>query len=63
MKPDYAFEFNDLAVLLTLELTEPADHADIEAITTSSTAAMGPPPGAEQGGHRPALRLVPDCLP
>ena len=27
MKPDYAFEFKDLAVLLALELTEPADHA------------------------------------
>jgi hypothetical protein len=27
---DYAFEFKDLTVLLGLELTEPADHADIE---------------------------------
>jgi hypothetical protein len=26
MKPDYAFEFKDLAVLLALELTEPTDH-------------------------------------
>ena len=32
MNPDYAFEFKDLAVLLGLELTEPADHADIDAI-------------------------------
>jgi hypothetical protein len=33
MKPDYAFEFKDLTVLLGLELTEPADLADVEAIT------------------------------
>jgi len=32
VNPDYAFEFKDLAVLLGLELTEPADHADIDAI-------------------------------
>jgi hypothetical protein len=66
MKPDYAFEFKDLAVLLTLELTEPADHADIEAITTILDRRHGAHTSqpAEQGDrHRPALRLVPDCLP
>jgi hypothetical protein len=44
VKADYAFEFKDLAVLLGLELTEPADHADIEVSNTSSTATPQPTP-------------------
>ena len=43
MKPDYAFEFKGLAVLLPLELTEPADEADIEAITTILDRRPGGP--------------------
>jgi hypothetical protein len=66
MKPDYAFEFKDLTVLLGLELTEPADHADIEAITTilnRRRAAHTSQPAEHRDWHRPSLRLVPDCPP
>ena len=66
MKPDYAFEFKDLTVLLGLELTEPADHADIEAINTilNRRRAAHTSQPAEQGDwHRPTLHLVPDCPP
>ena len=52
MKPDYAFEFKDLAVLLALKLTEPADQADIEATPPSSTAAAVPTLPA-RGARRP----------
>ena len=66
MKPDYAFHFNDLAVLLGLDLTEPADHADIDAISAvlgrRLAARTSQPP--EQGDrYRPTLHLVPDCAP
>jgi hypothetical protein len=54
----YAFEFKGLAVLLALELTEPADEADIEAITTILDRRPGgrTPPGprseeADTGQH------------
>jgi len=66
MKPDYAFEFKDLAVLLGLDLTEPADQADIEAISTilDRRCAAHTSQPAEQGDrYRPTLHLVPDCPP
>ena len=70
MKPDYAFEFKDLAVLLALELTEPADQADIEATTTTTTTILDRHRGAhtyqpaeQEDRHRPTLHLVPDCPP
>lgn len=66
MKPDYAFEFEDLTVLLQLERTEPADHADIEAITTilnRRRAAHIAQPVQQGDWHRPTLHLVPDCPP
>jgi hypothetical protein len=66
MKPDYAFEVEDLTVLLGLERTEPADHADIEAITTilNRRRADHIAQPVQQGDwHRTTLHLVPDCLP
>jgi hypothetical protein len=65
VKRDYAFRFPDLAVLLGLDLTEPADHADIEAIRTIlDRRAAHASQRAEQGDrHRPTLHLVPDCPP
>jgi hypothetical protein len=64
MKPDCAFEFKDLAVLLALDLTEPADQADIEAINTIRRCAAHTSQPAEQGDrYRPTLHLVPDCPP
>jgi hypothetical protein len=66
VNPDYAFEFKDLAVLLGLELTEPADHADIEAINTilnRRRAAHTSQPAGQGDRHRPTLHLVPDCPP
>ena len=66
MKPDYAFQFKDLAVLLGLDLTEPADHADIDAINTilDRRCAAHTSQPAEQGDwYRPTLHLVPDCPP
>lgn len=66
MKPDYAFQFKDLAVLLRLDLTESADHADIDAISTilDRRCAAHTSQPAEQGDrYRPTLHLVPDCPP
>ena len=66
MMTDYAFEFKDLAVLLGLELTEPADHADIEAINTvlnRRRAAHTSQPVEQGDWHRPTLHLVPGCPP
>jgi hypothetical protein len=66
MMSDYAFEFKDLAVLLGLELIEPADHADIEAINTildRRRAAHTSQPVEQGDCHRPTLHLVPDCPP
>ena len=59
MKPDYAFEFKGLAVLLPLELTEPADEADIEAITTSLDRRPGGPHLPACGASRPAPANTP----
>ena len=66
MKSDYAFEFKDLAVLLGLDLTEPADHADIDAISTildRRRAAHTSQPAGQGDRYRPTLHLVPDCPP
>jgi hypothetical protein len=53
-------------VLLALKLTEPADQADIEAISTilDRRCAAHTSQPAEQGDrYRPTLHLVPDCPP
>ena len=66
MSPDYAFEFKDLAVLLGLELTEPADHADIDAINAildRRRAAHTSQPAGQRERRRPTLHLVPGCSP
>jgi len=66
VNPDYAFEFKDLAVLLGLELTEPADHADIDALNAildRRRAAHTSQPAGQRHRHRPTLHLVPDCPP
>jgi hypothetical protein len=66
MMSDYAFELKDLAALLGLEPTGPADHADVEAINTilnRRRAAHTSQPTEQGNGHRPTLHLVPDCPP
>jgi hypothetical protein len=65
VNPDYASEFKDLTVL-GLELTEPADHADIDtinAILDRRRAAHTSQPARQRERHRPTLHLVPDCPP
>jgi hypothetical protein len=66
VKSDCAFQFNDLAVLLGLDRTEPADHADIDAISRmlGRRRAAHTPQTPEQGEqYRATLHLVPDCPP
>jgi len=63
VNPDYASEFKDLTVLLGLELTEPADHADIDAILDRRSAAHTSQPAGQRERCRPTLHLVPDCPP
>ena len=66
MNPDYAFEFKDLAVLLGLELTKPADHADIDAINAildRRRAAHTSQPAGQRERCRPTLHLVPGRPP
>jgi hypothetical protein len=65
MKPDYAFQSNDLAVLLVLDLSEPADRADIDAIDAvltrrRATCSAGPAEDERWGQNRTPLHLVPD---
>jgi hypothetical protein len=63
VNPDYASEFKDLAVLLGLELTEPTDHADIDAILGRRRAAHTSQPAGQRERCRPTLHLVPDRPP
>jgi hypothetical protein len=60
MTSGHAFEFTDLAVLLALDLDEPADLADIEAVEAILDRRRASP--APHRGDRPypALHLVPD---
>lgn len=65
MTSDRAFEFDDLAVLLDLDLGEPSDLADIEAIEAildrRRVGVWCPPDRPARTG--PTLRLVPDTHP
>ena len=62
MTNDRAFEFDDLAVLLTLDPTEPADEADIETIDEILARRRSSALSDEQRPRqRTALRLVPDA--
>jgi hypothetical protein len=61
MTADRAFELDDLTVLLGLDLGDPADRADIEAIEAvldRRRADGWSAPGPDRSG--PALHLVPD---
>lgn len=56
-----AFEFTDLTVLLALDLDEPADRADIEAIEAILDRRRTRGPSPHRGDRPgPALHLVPD---
>jgi len=65
----YAFELADLAVLLDLDLTEPADQDDIEFIREILLRRSAPssqePTDADPMPHQvhPTLHLVPDPTP
>jgi hypothetical protein len=68
MKTNSAFQFNDLAVLLGLQLDEPTDQADIDAINavlTRRCAAPSAEPADDQrfGQNRTPLHLVRDNSP
>jgi hypothetical protein len=56
-----AFEFDDLKVLLTLDPTDPADDADIEAIDEILARRRSSMVSDERFHRRSALRLVPDA--
>ena len=62
MTAERAFELDDLTVLLGLDLDEPDDQADIEAIEAvldrRRTGGRSAPPGTDRPW--PALHLVPD---
>jgi hypothetical protein len=63
MTTDRAFDFDDLIVLLDLDLGEPTDRADIEAIESvldRRRTGGWSAPGPDRPG--PALHLVPDSL-
>lgn len=60
-KDDRAFEFDDLTPLLGLDLTDPADLIDIEAIDAILARRRDSLPIRDHGHrNRPTLRLVPD---
>ena len=65
MTTDRAFEFEDLAVLLDLDLGDPADLADIEAIEAilDRRRLGGWSAPAAPDRRAPALHLVPDVAP
>ena len=61
----YAFQFQDLTVLLGLELGEPDDHADIDAINEilarrHATCSATSSDHQRYGQNRTPLRLVPN---
>jgi hypothetical protein len=58
---DRAFEFDDLTLLLGLDLTDPADLIDIEAIDAILARRRDAIPIRDhRHRNRPTLRLVPD---
>lgn len=58
---DRAFAFADLTLLLGLDLTDPADSIDIEAIDAILARRRDPIPVNDHGRrNRTTLRLVPD---
>ncbi len=65
MKTGPAFELDDLTVLLGLDLAEPADQGDIEAIDAildrrrAADSAM--PEDRRWSRHRTTLHLVPNA--
>jgi len=64
MSMGYAFQFQDLTVLLGLDLGDPDDHADIDAISeilARRRATSSEPRGDRQrrSRHRTPLHLVP----
>jgi hypothetical protein len=65
MNAGRAFELSDLTVLLGLDLAEPDDQCDIEAIEVileRRRTAQGPVPADRQGSqHRTTLYLVPNA--
>ncbi|MHA6623145.1 hypothetical protein [Pseudonocardia sp. DLS-67] len=64
MKNLSAFEFDDLAVLLRLDPTDPADQADIEALDEILTRRRTMNSTSDRTSRNPvALRLVPDPSP
>lgn len=61
MKNLGAFEFDDLAVLLRLDPTDPADQADIEVLDEILTRRRTMNSTSDRTSrNRVALRLVPD---
>jgi hypothetical protein len=60
---DRAFELDDLIVLLGLDLAEPSDRADIEAIEAILDRRRADGWSTPDGDDRPgrALYLVPDA--
>jgi hypothetical protein len=69
MNPRHAFQPTDLTTLLDLDLAEPADQADIEAIQDillrrSAIDITEPLQEKRLRAHsRPTLHLVPDLTP
>ncbi len=58
---DPAFAFDDLTLLLGLDLTDPADRIDIEAIDAILARRRDPIPVTDhEPRNRTTLRLVPD---
>lgn len=56
-----AFEYDDLTILLGLELSDPADQVDIETIEEILTRRRATRHAPNRAYPRPAtLRLVPD---
>lgn len=64
MRSRFAFVPDDLASLLTLDVAEPGDVADIDAVyeilLRRSGGATGPEPEPDWAPRRPGLHVVPD---
>lgn len=66
MRSRFAFDLDDLAALLTLELAEPGDAADIDTIyeillrRAATGLATPTAPEPERDPRRPGLYAVPD---
>jgi hypothetical protein len=65
MRTGRAFELDDLTVLFDLDLSEPDDKSDIEAIESILVRLRAVdrlmPAESQWSRDRPALRLVPDA--